>query len=109
MNPDRATEPTSLEAYSQIEPTLAERERAVLLGLRRFREQRGIWPTAYELFRFMYDQGIGHVQDLNSVRPRLTALYQAHLVEHEREKRPCTITGITALTWRLPDTSGRLF
>jgi hypothetical protein len=103
----RATEPTSCEALRAIEPTLAQRERAVLLALERYHQARGIWPTAYELFRFMQDREIGHVQDLNSVRPRLTALKARHSIGHELEKRACTITGVKALTWRLPD--GKLF
>lgn len=108
MDPSRATQLTSCEAYwGVVESTRAQRERAVLLGLERCHQGTGRWPTAYELFEYMRETGIGGVKDLNSVRPRLTALKGQHLVFNEADKRPCRVTGISALTWRLPD--GKLF
>jgi hypothetical protein len=105
VNPaPRATEVTSCESYREIEPTLAERERAVLLGLERYRHGHRDWPTAYELFEFMKTAAIGRVHDLNDVRPRLTALKQRPhpLVFNGAVKRKCLVTGKAALTWELP-------
>lgn len=108
MDPTRATELTSVEAYREIDPTLAQRERAVLLGLERYHQRRGIWPTAYELYEFMREAAIGGVRDLNSVRPRLTALKAQAIVFNAPGRRRCGVTGKAALTWCLPG-QGRLF
>lgn len=94
---------TSLEAHDQVAPTVARRERAVLVGLSRCYAMTQQWPTAYELFAFMADRKIGGVRDLNSVRPRLTSLKQQGKVSHPDEKRRCQITGKRALLWQLPE------
>ena len=108
----RATESTSAEAYQVLEPMLVTRQRAVVHGLERYRRAHGGWPTSGELTRFMKQRRIGTVHDLNDVRPRLTELLAAKRIGHEwigdqPLKRKCAVTGITCLTWRLPD--GRLF
>lgn len=99
----RATALTSCEAYRDLAPTLAERERAVRLGLERFYQARRCWPTSYELFEFMREWGTGHVKDLNDVRPRLTEMSQRlRPLVFKGAKRTCSVTGRTSLTWELP-------
>ena len=83
---------TSIEAYREIAPTLQARERLVLGWLLQAKEP----PTAYELFARM--QAAGDAADLNSVRPRLTALESKHVIE-KGAKRICRITGKRAYTW----------
>jgi hypothetical protein len=56
-------------------------------------------PTARELAAWMARQG-EPVDDINSVRPRLTALVEAGLVE-TAGKRRCKVSGKTVLTWRV--------
>lgn len=84
---------TSLDAYADLRSTLSQRERAVWHALGTFQRP----PTAYELLKAM--QRDYPTIDLNGVRPRLTALLEKGCVE-TRGKRPCTVTGKTALTWR---------
>jgi hypothetical protein len=112
MMPERATEATSAAAYELVEATLAVRQQDVLTGLERYRRVHGCWPTGYELSEFMRRRRLGTVRDPNGVRPRLTELLYAKRVGHEwigdqPLKRKCTVTGVKALTWRLPD--GTLF
>jgi hypothetical protein len=91
----KAVQETSLQAYREIAPTLPVREAQALEALMLdFAEP----PTAYELFSVMQDNGDAY--DLNSVRPRLTALETKGLIE-KGPKRACRITGKTAFTWRL--------
>ena len=89
-------EATSLEAYRGLENTLPAREQAVLIGLRRYAIVHGHAPTSYELFSDMRADGCAF--DLNSVRPRLTSLFQHGRVTREG-KRVCAITKKTAYTW----------
>lgn len=105
----RDTQTSSLEAYSEIEASLEEREEAVLMGLRRCIAWYQRNPTSYELLEFMQTQRIGgdRVKDVNSVRPRLTSLKAKRRVVADDEKRRCTVTGRMANTWRLAD--GKLF
>ena len=89
---------TSIAVYrDDIVPTLPRREALVLAGL----TDRAPM-TAYELFRSMEADGLADdgLFDLNSVRPRLTALVDRGLVE-KGEKRACTVTGKTVYTYRL--------
>jgi len=96
---------SSLAVYEEIGADLARREGLVLDGLEAYHRRRYAWPTAYELFTWMRLEGFD-VADLNSVRPRLTALREAHRVWNPG-KRPCTVTGKLALVWQISD--GRLF
>lgn len=93
---------TSLEALTAIRKTLALREAAVFESLELCLARAGLRPpTAYELLRFMQGQGYGMsgpAFDLNSVRPRLTALKERGLVENG-DKVICTITRKKAFTW----------
>lgn len=108
MDTLRNTQPTSCEVYTDLEPTLGERQRAVLTGLREFHVRRGCWPGSYELVRFMQDQQIGHVRDVNDVRPRLTELRdRTRSIVVNGPKRRCGVTKKTVLTWEI--WSGRLF
>lgn len=79
---------TSLEAHRAIQPELPKREADVLAAVL-------LWPdsTSYELVKLM------HAADVNSVRPRLTALRDKGLVQ-ECASRPCHVTGHRAITWR---------
>lgn len=89
---------TSVNAYRELQDTLPAREQAVLIGLRRFWARHQRWPTAYEVFSEMKADGVAF--DLNSVRPRLTSLFQHGRVTREA-KRVCRITGKFAYTWSL--------
>ena len=91
---------TSIEAYRALVPELPQREHEVLIGLRRYRSIYGHWPTSYELFRLMEAEGVA--LDLNSVRPRLTALWKRERVIQTTRRR-CTVTGKTAHTWAVDD------
>lgn len=86
---------TSLEAFRALVPFLSKREAEVVDGLRDFGRTQ---PTAYELFQWL--RGRGAAFDLNSVRPRLTALSDRGVVTRG-PKRTCAITGKTAYTWAL--------
>jgi hypothetical protein len=96
---------TSAQTYRELQPTLAQRQRAVLVALEAYHHERGCWPTAYELFRWMESAHFA-VRDVNDVRPRLTELKERGEIV-EGEKRRCGVTGHTAGTWRPND--GRLF
>ena len=104
---DRANAPapkrvasTSIEAYRAITPELPQREHEVLIGLRRYYAVYRRWPTAYELLRWMQTEGVAF--DVNSVRPRLTALRARGRVR-QADKRPCTVTRRTVFTWVIED------
>lgn len=100
--PPRVVRVTSLEALAAIRKTLPMREAAVLEALELMVALRsGVRPpTAYELLRFMQDRTNGEVFDLNSVRPRLTALKERGLVENG-DKVECSVTRKKAFTWQL--------
>lgn len=87
---------TSRAAYQVILPTLPERERAVIEALARFT----IPPTSYELYHHMSIRR--DAVDLNSVRPRLSALSKRGVIV-KGPKRACSITGFTAFTWSLKE------
>lgn len=91
---------TSVKAYRELSDTLPERERAVLIGLRRYWASHRQAPTSYELFESMKADGCAF--DLNSVRPRLTALFQHGRVAREA-KRMCRVTSKTAYTWAIKE------
>jgi hypothetical protein len=54
-------------------------------------------PTAYELFHYAIARG-ELLQDVNSIRPRLTELLASGLV-WPHHKRRCAVTGKIAMTW----------
>ena len=54
-------------------------------------------PTALELMRWARDRG-ERLFDVNSVRPRITALVEAGLVD-KGTKRRCQVSGKVAWTW----------
>src|SRR4051812_12238639 len=85
---------TSRAAYDAIRSTLTAREQAVWDALARCT----VAPTAYELFAQM--QQAGTAKDLNDCRPRISEMYERGCVERIG-KRPCTVTGRTAYTWRV--------
>lgn len=62
-------------------------------------------PTALELIAWARARG-EQVFDVNSVRPRLTALVEAGLVE-TAGKRPCRVSGVTVHTWRVAAVGGK--
>jgi Fe2+ or Zn2+ uptake regulation protein len=90
------TTDTSRTAHQTLRPITRTRELAVLDGLARYRRDRGLDPTAYELLQFL--QGENPTLDLNAVRPRLTELETAGEVR-KAEKRPCAITRKRVYTW----------
>lgn len=80
---------TSLEAYEEIKPTLGEKQRMVLSLL-----EKTIKPmTNSEIAR-----ALGW--SINRVTPRVFELREKGVVA-EAGKRPCTITGRNALTWKI--------
>lgn len=91
---------TTLEAYYKLLPTLPEREKAVLEGLKMFHlGLANVWPTAYELFSYMEARSIPNIFDVNSVRPVLTRLKDKGLVQFGERKR-CAISGQNAHCWQ---------
>lgn len=98
--PRKGVASTSLTAYRDIQDSLPSREAAVLVGLRRYQAVHGRWPTSYELYRAMAAEG--YAFDLNSVRPRLTALWgKGHVIQTAR--RRCTVTGKRAYVWAVDE------
>ena len=57
-------------------------------------------PTARELFVWSVHVRKEPLDDINSVRPRLTALVECGLVE-TRAKRRCAVSGKTVNTWAI--------
>lgn len=82
-------QPTSLEAYEEVKKTLGTRQLRVL-------EKLDYNPTA------MTNTELAYAMDLpiNTITPRIFELRQKGLVK-EHEKRKCTITGRTAIAWRV--------
>jgi hypothetical protein len=102
--PDRAESPrfvasTSRKAYDELKPTLQGRELFVLAELRAYEREHGTQPTSYELVRFAQRNWPGENIDLNTVRPRLTALLNERKLIVKDSKRTCAVTGKTAWTW----------
>lgn len=62
-------------------------------------------PTARELFAWAVDRG-EPLDDINSVRPRITALVECGLVE-AAGKRACAISGKRVSTWRVCEIGGK--
>jgi hypothetical protein len=84
---------TSHSAFEALRDSLPRRERLVWDALAACSTP----PTAYELERQM--ARAGNAFDLNSVRPRLTALHAKGCVRWAG-KRKCTVTGKRAYTWQ---------
>ena len=84
---------TSLDAYSDLQISLPRREALVWTAL----AQCVVPPTSYELTERMKAER--NAQDVNSVRPRLTALLKKRCVQTVGQ-RICSVTGKKALTWR---------
>lgn len=94
---EKRVDEASRAAYSDLAPTLGERQTRVLKALAAYIvREHGNKPTAYELLRFM--QGWVPSLDLNSVRPRLTELRKQGLVE-KVGRRDCKVTGTSANEW----------
>ena len=102
--PAKRVATTSIEAYRDIQDSLPARENAVLVGLRRYRAAHRSWPTSYELFRSMSEEGAAF--DLNAVRPRLTALHAKGRITRQ-PKRICRITAKSAYTWAVNEENER--
>lgn len=80
---------TSLAAYqAEVKPTLGERQAQVLEYLRH-------WPS---LTNTEISKGLAI--PINAITPRTNELVKRGLVE-EAGKRPCQITGRTAIAWRV--------
>ena len=83
---------TSLDAYAELQISLPRREVLVWTAL----AQCVVPPTSYELTERMKADGLA--KDLNSTRPRLTALLKKRCVQTVG-KRICTVTGKRVFTW----------
>ena len=57
-------------------------------------------PTARELFVWAVNVRGERLDDINSIRPRITALVESGLVE-PRDKRRCAVSGKTVHTWAI--------
>ncbi len=99
---------TSRKAYDELQPSLSGREAFVLQELRAY-ERLSAAPTAYELIEFARGRWPERRIDVNTIRPRLTALAKAvderghakRVYVAKVEKRACAVTGQTAWTWRV--------
>ena len=90
---------TAIAVYrSDIEPTLQKREQFVLEHLKQYYKSHREAPTAYELLQWMQVQNLRLRLDANSVRPRLTSLFEKGWVRHG-DKRRCHVTNKPVLTW----------
>lgn len=76
-----------------------ERKAQVLRCLAAWWNRHQEWPTARELYEGMRQIGES-VDDINSVRPRLTSLCDVGLVE-AGAKRKCRCSGRTVHVWRI--------
>jgi hypothetical protein len=104
--PSRAESPrfvasTSRKAYDELKPTLQGRELFVLAELRAYEREHQTQPTSYELVKYAQGRWPDHAIDLNTVRPRLTALKNERKLIDKSAKRTCAVTGKTAWTWRV--------
>lgn len=80
---------TSLDAYSDIKPSLGEREQIVYEAIKTLG-----CPTDLEIAKF-----IGY-SDPNKVRPRRNELVKKGVIT-ECEKRMCSISKRTVWSWRV--------
>lgn len=86
----RAIQQTSIDSYQQKQPTMGEDQQLVLIAINAQPDS-----TDAEITRFLGKE------DPNFVRPRRYELeHELGLVERSG-KKVCTITGRTALTWRV--------
>lgn len=85
------------ESQRRAEAGQETREDQVLRCLSAYFNRFQRRPTALELLRWMKNKGEG-VFDINSVRPRITALVKAQVVT-SYAKRPCRVSGMTVCTW----------
>lgn len=92
---------TSRKAYDEIKPSLQGRELFVLAELRAYEREHQTQPTAYELVKFAQERWPDQPIDLNTVRPRLTALFKERRLILKHAKKSCSVTGKTAWTWRV--------
>lgn len=84
---------TSRSAYDDLRGSLPRRERLVWEQLLACSTA----PTSYELTERMKRAGLAF--DVNSCRPRLTALFDRGCVRR-LGKRTCGVTGKTVYTWQ---------
>lgn len=84
---------TSAAVYRDLQPSLQRREQIVLDALTAWQGPR---PTSYELTRWLQADHLAF--DVNSCRPRISALVDKGLLE-PGPKRSCRVTGKTAFTW----------
>ncbi len=97
------TDQTKVESFLQQkkEGRISENQKKVMESLREYRELREEPPTAKELFEYMVETRPGiSPMDFSSYQPRLTKeLKEKDLVE-EAGKKPCSVTGRKAATWK---------
>lgn len=91
---------TAIDVYRRdIQPTLHGRQLFVREQLVAFTEIYQCDPTAKELLVFIASRFPQDQVDLNTVRPRLTEMFEQGWVGHGG-KRSCTVTHKTVFTWR---------
>jgi hypothetical protein len=73
---------------------------ACLRLLARFQNQHEHGATGYELFVFADTIGERRWRDIAALRPRLTELFKAGLIEPHTPRR-CRVTGAVVRTWRV--------
>lgn len=116
----RLVRETTRRAWYVVRDTLGPRERAVYFGLMAYWNRHQAWPTSAELLEFLLDLKRRHprhpryrlIVDVNSVRPRLSALNQrTPALVVTGPTRKCTAHATLArvdarkpavLTWRIP-------
>ena len=108
---------TAIEVYHHdIEPDLARRQQFVRDELQAFHRAHHYWPTALELLRHAVQRerihfaetGRFYGYDVNTIRPRLTELWQQGWVARH-DKRPCAISGKTVFVGELKEKPTGLF
>lgn len=95
---------TARDVYrDDILPTLESRQQFVRDHLRAYIEQHdGEAPTALELLAFVQARWPGRPFDVNTIRPRLTAMNDMHMVRMDAKRR-CRISGKRVYTWALDE------
>lgn len=85
---ERTTRSTSLDAFTDIQPELGDRQKLVLAGIKELKS-----PTNLEL-------SVHLKIPINQVTPRTNELVKLGIVT-EHEKRECQISHRTVWSWRL--------
>lgn len=100
--PRKRVRQVSRDVYRELCNTnaLADSEAKVTSHLERYCDEKREYPTALELTRFMHQLKAIPREDANLVRPRLTELCLAGVVD-AIGRRTCRVSGRSAHGWKI--------